>query len=158
MGVVVLKSNNVLMRGLSATTSRENLTPMSANSADSQQRGDPPPATLGEIVLAGSRPAPKESEWESLVRSIAQGDERALHALYGRTHRIVFTLILRITRNADAAEELTVDVFHDIWRRAPEYDARSGSVVGWVMNLARSQAVRRGLGNLRQARGSEVKR
>jgi RNA polymerase sigma-70 factor (ECF subfamily) len=114
-----------------------------AKIGDSHQRDDAPPATLGEIVLVASERATPETEWVELVSSIAAGDQRALHALYQRTHRIVFTLIMRITRQRETCEELTVDVFHDVWRRAPEYDAAYGSVVGWVMNLARSRAIDR---------------
>src|SRR5260370_39083123 len=56
-------------------------------------------------------------------------------------HRIVFTLIVRITNNRATAEELTLDVFYDVWRRASTYDPADGSVVGWIMNQARSRAL-----------------
>src|SRR5437764_2316254 len=58
-------------------------------------------------------------------------------------HRMVFTLIMRITANRETAEELTVDVFHDVWRRASAYDAANGTVLGWIMNQARSRAIDR---------------
>jgi len=50
---------------------------------------------------------------------------------------------VRITNNRETAEELTVDVFHDVWRRAAAYDPAGGSVVGWIMNQARSRAIDR---------------
>jgi RNA polymerase sigma-70 factor (ECF subfamily) len=84
-----------------------------------------------------------ETDWRRLVGAIAKGDQAALHALYERTHRIVFTLIVRITNNRETAEELTLDVFHDVWRRASTYDVKGGSVVGWIMNQARSRAIDR---------------
>ena len=71
------------------------------------------------------------------------GDQLALHALYERAHRIVFTLVMRITANRETAEELTIDVFHDVWRRASRYDAESGTVLGWIANQARSRAIDR---------------
>src|SRR3546814_12221626 len=78
-----------------------------------------------------------------LVQSMAAGDQLALHALYERAHRPVFTLIMRITANRETAEELTIDVFHDVWRRASRYDPANGTVLGWVMNQARSRAIDR---------------
>ena len=84
-----------------------------------------------------------EAEWVALVHSMAAGDQRALHELYGRTHRIVFTLIMRTVHNRESAEELTLDVFHDLWRRASAYDPVNGTVVGWIMNQARSRAIDR---------------
>lgn len=75
-------------------------------------RRDGAPGTLGDLLYADRTKTPvSETEWIALVRSIAAGDQLALHALYERTHRIVFTLIVRITHNRETAEELTVDVF-----------------------------------------------
>jgi RNA polymerase sigma-70 factor (ECF subfamily) len=74
---------------------------------------------------------------------MAAGDQRALYALYDRTHRIVFTLAVRVTSNRETAEEVTLDVFHEVWRRASNYDAANGSVIGWIMNVARSRAIDR---------------
>ena len=51
--------------------------------------------------------------------------------------------MVRITGNRETAEELTLDVFHDVWRRASTYDVKGGSVVGWIMNQARSRAIDR---------------
>lgn len=119
--------------------------PLLAMAAPSRPYGsdDSRPATLGDILFADGSPPPSETEWAALVRSIAARDEAALHALFRRTHRIVFTLIMRITGDRHMAEELTLDVFHDVWRRAPNYDAANGSVIGWVMNQARSRAIDR---------------
>jgi RNA polymerase sigma-70 factor (ECF subfamily) len=80
-----------------------------------------------------------ERDWATLVHSIAAGDQLALHALYEMAHRIVFTLIMRITADRETAGELTIDVFRDIWRRASRYDAANGTVLGWIMNQARSR-------------------
>jgi RNA polymerase sigma-70 factor, ECF subfamily len=103
-----------------------------------------PPGTLGELLYTDQAQASvDETDWRRLVGAIAKGDQAALHALYERTHRIVFTLIVRITNNRETAEELTLDVFHDVWRRASTYDVKGGSVVGWIMNQARSRAIDR---------------
>lgn len=103
-----------------------------------------PRATLGDLLYAKkTTTAASETNWVRLVEAIAAGDQRALHALYEQTHRIVFTLIMRITCNRETAEELTLDVFHDVWRRASAYDAATGSVVGWIMSQARSRAIDR---------------
>ena len=109
----------------------------------SKERMQKSPATLGDVLYAKSKAPVLETEWATLVQSIAAGDQLALHALYDRAHRIVFTLVLRLTANRETAEELTIDVFHDIWRRAALYDAANGTVLGWIMNQARSRAIDR---------------
>lgn len=102
-----------------------------------------PPATLGDVLYAKSKAPVAEQVWVALVQSIAAGDQVALHTLFEMAHRLVFTLIMRITANRETAEELTVDVFHDVWRRASQYDAANGTVLGWIMNQARSRAIDR---------------
>jgi RNA polymerase sigma-70 factor (ECF subfamily) len=102
------------------------------------------PGTLGEVLYANSSKAlVSEAEWVALVRSVAARDQGALLALYERAHRVVFTLTMRITANRATAEEVTLDVFHDVWRRASCYEAADGTVLGWIMNQARSRAIDR---------------
>jgi RNA polymerase sigma-70 factor (ECF subfamily) len=90
-----------------------------------------------------ARPPLLEKEWADLVHAIALRDQAALHALYHRAHRPVFTLSMRITCNRETAEEVTLDVFHDVWKRASGYDPAGGTVLGWIMNQARSRAIDR---------------
>jgi RNA polymerase sigma-70 factor (ECF subfamily) len=100
--------------------------------------------TLGDILYADkSKVRVSENEWLRLLRAMADGDQSALHSLYEQTYRIVFTLIVRITMNRETAEEVTLDVFYDVWRKASTYDPANGSVVGWIMNQARSRAIDR---------------
>ena len=108
-----------------------------------KERAQETPATLGDVLYAKSKAPVPEQDWAALVQSIAAGDQLALHALYEMAHRIVFTLAMRITANRETAEELTVDVFHDVWRRASGYDPANGTVLGWIMNQARSRAIDR---------------
>ena len=110
------------------------------NAAASERKS----STLGQLLYAdASRTFVSEKDWAALVQRVATGDEAAFHVLYERTHRIVFTLAVRIVNNRESAEEVTLDVFHDVWRRAATYDAAGGSVVGWIMNQARSRAIDR---------------
>ena len=102
-----------------------------------------PTATLGDVLYAKPTSAMLEEDWAGLVQRVAAGDQPALHALYELAHHIVFTFVMRISANRETAEELTIDVFHDVWRRASRYDAQSGTVLAWIMNQARSRAIDR---------------
>jgi RNA polymerase sigma-70 factor (ECF subfamily) len=117
--------------------------PMAHDAGPVTQQKPPSPATLGDVLYARPGPRVPEQEWATLVQLVAAGDQVALHALYERAHRMVFTLAMRITTNRETAEELTIDVFHDVWRRASGYDPANGTVLGWIMNQARSRAIDR---------------
>lgn len=100
--------------------------------------------TLGDLLYADeTRTRVPETEWVELVRAIASGEQKALQCLYARTHRIVFTLMVRLVNDRPTAEELTLDVFHDVWRGARRYDPSAGTVVGWIMNQARCRGIDR---------------
>jgi len=102
------------------------------------------PGTLGAVLYAKPSKAPvSEAEWIALLHSVAARDQNALHALYERAHRVVFTFVMRITANRETAEEVTLDVFHDVWRHASRYQEQDGTVLGWIMNQARSRAIDR---------------
>lgn len=100
--------------------------------------------TLGDLLYSDrSRERIPEADWVRLVQGVAGGDQQALRALYERTHRLVFTLAVRISGDRESAEEITLDVFHDVWRRSAKYSPDGGSVLGWIMNQARSRAIDR---------------
>jgi RNA polymerase sigma-70 factor (ECF subfamily) len=102
------------------------------------------PGTLGEVLYANpAKGLVSETEWVALVQAVAARDQLALHAIYERAHRFVFTFVMRITGSRETAEEVTLDVFHDVWRRAHAYREADGTVVGWIMNQARSRAIDR---------------
>jgi RNA polymerase sigma-70 factor, ECF subfamily len=114
------------------------------SASNHEHRDTSPAGTLGELLYADqAKPRVSEREWRQLVEAIAAGDQLALRALYDRSHRLVFTLTMRVLGNRASADEVTLDVFHDVWRRASTYDGTGGSVLGWIMNQARSRAIDR---------------
>jgi len=90
--------------------------------------------------------------WVALVDSVAGGDQFAFRELFERMHTLVYTLTLRIVQDRQTAEEVTLDVFEGVWQRAGDYDAANGTVVGWIMNQARSRAIDRIRHDTRQKR------
>lgn len=114
------------------------------SAASRNEAPDDASGTLAALLYSDARAdAVPEQQWRALVHAVAAGDELALHALHERTHHVVFTLIMRIVNDRRTAEELVLDVFHDVWRRAASYDPEGGTVVGWILNQARSRAIDR---------------
>jgi len=84
-----------------------------------------------------------ESSSAGLMGGVAGGDSAALAALYDATSRQVYGHVLRILREREAAEEVTLDVYMHVWQNASTYDAGRGSVEAWLHTLARSWAIDR---------------
>lgn len=133
------------------------VTILGMSSPHSEDPGNGSSNTLGSVLYADGAEAVPETEWTALVVAISNRNERALRELYERTHRIVFTLIVRIVRDPLTAEEVLVDVYHDVWRKATTFDAARGTVIAWLMNQTRSRAIDRFRAMHRQKRtGSDV--
>lgn len=78
-----------------------------------------------------------------LIRRMADGDQEALGQLYDSTNRLVFGLIQRILGDPASAEEVTLEVYTQVWRQAPNYDPRRGTPSAWMLTIARSRAIDR---------------
>ena len=76
----------------------------------------------------------------SLIERIAAGDETALRALIASHQVRVFRFVLRLVRNAAVAEELTNEVFLEVWRNAGRYEGAS-SAATWILSIAHHRAV-----------------
>lgn len=85
----------------------------------------------------------QEQEWTQLIALTAQGDQTALATFYDRTSPQVFGFIYKILNNREAAEEVTLDVYTQVWRQAHTYDRTRGAPGAWLMMLARTRAIDR---------------
>ncbi|GAA2172807.1 ECF RNA polymerase sigma factor SigK [Agrococcus versicolor] len=74
---------------------------------------------------------------------VAAGDREAFATVYDALSARVFGLVLRVLVDRSQAEEVTQEVFVDMWRKAPTYDSARGSAIGWALALAHSKAVDR---------------
>ena len=93
-----------------------------------------------------------EEYWADHINGVARGDERALAALYDCSGALVFGLALRILGNYEDAEEITVDVFAQVWRKAADFDLKRGNPAAWLTVLARSRAIDRYWSKLNRTR------
>ncbi|MFY9804851.1 MAG: sigma-70 family RNA polymerase sigma factor [Candidatus Acidiferrales bacterium] len=78
-----------------------------------------------------------------LVARIVQRDESALAALYDRYAGMLSSVLNRILRDTQAAEEILQDIFYQLWRNAAQFDPQRGSLPGWLMVIARHRAISR---------------
>ena len=86
-----------------------------------------------------------------LIERLHRRDPQALAELYDRYGKLVYSIILRIVRDAAIAEDLVQETFLRVWNRVQGFDAGKGSIGPWLLAVARNRAI----DYLRSASGRE---
>jgi len=82
-----------------------------------------------------------ERDLAVLISKIAKGCESALKKLYDNTISQVYGLAYKILSNRPDADEVALDVFKQIWKKAPDYEPNRGSPSAWLITVTRSRAI-----------------
>jgi RNA polymerase sigma-70 factor (ECF subfamily) len=78
-----------------------------------------------------------------LLRRVAKGDRSAFEELYDRFSGVLFSTAYRVLNNQEATEDVTQDVFIQIWEKAPLYNPALGKPMTWAITLTRNKAIDR---------------
>jgi RNA polymerase sigma-70 factor (ECF subfamily) len=76
--------------------------------------------------------------WLKLAR---RGNEDAFRRLYGELYDPVAGYIAQRTANVHDAEDLTGAVFHKFLTRLDRFEAKRGSVMTWILTMARTVVI-----------------
>jgi RNA polymerase sigma-70 factor (ECF subfamily) len=93
-----------------------------------------------EAAPRAGRPA---TDPETLLNRTARGDTAAFEQLYDAFAAPVYGLARRVVRDPGHAEEVTQEVFCEIWTRASRFDPERGSARSWILRLTHGRAVDR---------------
>ena len=91
-------------------------------------------------VAEAAEPEPGQRLTELLVRA-AKGDEAAFADFYDRTSAAVHGLARRVVRDPARAEEITQEVYLQVWRTATRFEPSRGSARSWLLTLTHRRAV-----------------
>jgi RNA polymerase sigma-70 factor (ECF subfamily) len=78
---------------------------------------------------------------DDMLDRIARGSHEAFSQLYDHFGPAVYGLAKRVVRNPARAEEVTQEVFMQIWQNAAGFDRTRGKAKTWVLTLAHRRAV-----------------
>ncbi|MBK5294300.1 MAG: sigma-70 family RNA polymerase sigma factor [Acidobacteriia bacterium] len=95
---------------------------------------------------SGPRPVPmrpSDAQWAAYIERAASGEQQALARLYDESSHLIFSVVLRIVGNQADAEEVTLDVYSQVWKSAANYSAERGAPSTWMVMMARCRALDR---------------
>jgi RNA polymerase sigma-70 factor (ECF subfamily) len=84
--------------------------------------------------------APGAQSDRELVQRVAAGDRAAVRLLFMRHHARVYRFVARQTGSESMADDIANEVFLELWRQAPRFEARS-EVSTWLLGIARFKAL-----------------
>lgn len=76
-----------------------------------------------------------------LLGRVARGDVEAFEALYDAVSAAVYGLARRVVRDPTQSEDVTQEVFLEVWRKAPRFDTARGTAKTWILTMAHRRAV-----------------
>ncbi|MGZ8736416.1 MAG: ECF RNA polymerase sigma factor SigK [Nocardioides sp.] len=86
-------------------------------------------------------PSQGGADVDVLVGKVARGDAQAFDQLYDELSASVYGLARRVVRDPTRAEDVTQEVFLEVWRKAARFDRALGKGKTWVMTIAHRRAV-----------------
>ncbi len=78
---------------------------------------------------------------EALLAGMAVGEQAAAVAFVRRYQRRVFGLAYSMTSDAGVAEDVAQEAMIRVWKHAPVFDPRRGSVTSWVLTITRNLTI-----------------
>jgi RNA polymerase sigma-70 factor, ECF subfamily len=84
---------------------------------------------------------PDRPDADALLPRVARGDAQAFEGLYDVMGASVYGVARRVVRDPNRAEDVTQEVFLEVWRKAPSFDEGRGSAKTWIMTIAHRRAV-----------------
>ena len=78
-----------------------------------------------------------------ILSRVAEGDEMAFGELYDQISPRVLGLVRRLLKDFAQSDEVTQEIFLEVWQSAKRYDPNKGSAATWIMTMAHRRAVDR---------------
>lgn len=86
---------------------------------------------------------PPVPQLDSLLERTGQGDRGAFAELYNHISSRVFGHVRGVLRDPAQSEEVTQEVFLEIWQTATRFDTGKGKALSWTLTMAHRRAVDR---------------
>ncbi|WBU36694.1 ECF RNA polymerase sigma factor SigK [Homoserinibacter sp. YIM 151385] len=93
--------------------------------------------------IDGDAPTGSPVSLEDLLTRTAAGDRQAFAELYDRMSARVFGLVKRLLLDHAQSEEVSQEIFLEIWQSASRYAPEKGGAVGWILTMTHRRAVDR---------------
>jgi RNA polymerase sigma-70 factor (ECF subfamily) len=91
-----------------------------------------------QVLTETTQPASDDAD---MLARVQRGDEQAMASLFDRYSKIVYSVALRVLRDAASAEDVLQEIFMQVWRNPAGFVATRGSLGGWLAVVTRNRSI-----------------
>lgn len=78
---------------------------------------------------------------EELIALLKSKSEEGFHFLYDNYSGALYSIVLKVVKDEDAAQDVLQDAFLKIWKNIVQYDKLKGTLFTWMLNIVRNTAI-----------------
>jgi RNA polymerase sigma factor (sigma-70 family) len=95
----------------------------------------------GTSAANGQQECPLALDLEKALLACAEGDKRALNAIYEAEGARMLGVAMRILNRRSLAEKAVQDAFVLVWRKAASFDPAKGAAATWLYTVLRNRSL-----------------
>jgi len=100
---------------------------------------DPNNPRIGDSRSSGGQM--NEADDMGLLTRIQSGDQSAMTALFDRYGTLVYSVALRVLKDASEAEDVMQEIFVQVWKSPGAFVSGKGSLAGWLAVVTRNRSI-----------------
>lgn len=93
------------------------------------------------LIIKNTKFIDPKSESDLLVKLVKSKSEKGFHTLYNKYCGALYSVIIKLVKRTDVADDLLQDTFVKIWKNIDSFDSSKGALYTWMLNIARNQAL-----------------
>ena len=111
----------------------------------------PDPRIPDERAISSGMYRSEAGSDNSLIDRVRIREQEAMAEIFNRYAGLVYSVALRILKDSGHAEDVTQEIFFQLWRNPDSFSPSRGSLPAWLLVVARNRAI----DHLRQRRSAE---
>ena len=112
----------------------------------------PDPRTQGDRAISSGTSESEVGSDHALMNRVRFGEQRAMTEIFDRYAGLVYSVAFRVLKDSGHAEDVTQEIFFQLWRNPDSFSSSRGSLAAWLLVIARNRAI----DQLRQRRFGEA--
>jgi len=101
----------------------------------------PDPRNQDEEAPSSGRYGSEVGSDKSLMERVRVREQQAMAEIFDRYAGLVYSVALRVLKDSSHAEDVTQEIFFQLWRNPDSFSSSRGALATWLLVVARNRAI-----------------